>query len=187
MAMARLLWACVALAGLGLAGCGGETQNGQGNAGVSSPQAANDLKALEKVDELSTTVGFLKAANLEKLLSGPGSYTLFAPTNGAFAALPEDQRKQLESSEGRPQLVALLRQHMVPGYVTPGDFSSALARSGPRMELASLGAGPIMVRKQGDAILLGGSEGAAQIVGTGLSVGNSIVYKIDRILPAPGK
>src|SRR5207249_5699357 len=117
-----------------------------------------------------TTVGFLKAADLEKLLAGPGSYTLFAPTNGAFAALPEEQRKQLESSEGRPQLIALLRQHMMPGYVTPGDFSTAIARAGSRVELASLGAGPIVVRKQGDAVLLGEGDGAAQIVGTGLSI-----------------
>jgi hypothetical protein len=55
------------------------------------------------------------------------------------------------------------------------------------VQLASLGAGPIVVRKQGDAILLGEGEGAAQVVGTGLSVGNSIVYKIDRILPAPAQ
>ena len=185
--MARQLWACVALASLGLAGCGSQPQNAQGNASAGSPQAASDLKALDKVDDISTTVGLLKAADFAKLLSGPGSYTLFAPTNGAFAALPEDQRKQLESSEGRPQLIALLRQHMVPGYVTSGDFSSAIARSGSGVELASLGAGSIVVRKQGVAILLGEGEGAAQIVGTGLSVGNSIVYKIDRILPAPTK
>jgi uncharacterized surface protein with fasciclin (FAS1) repeats len=185
--MPQPLWACVALASLGLAACGSQSQNAQDNASAAAKQADGDLKALDKVDDLSTTVGFLKAADLEKLLSGPGSYTLFAPTNGAFAALPEEQRKQLESSEGRPQLIALLRQHMMPGYVTPGDFSTAIAHVGSRVELASLGAGPIVVRKQGDAILLGEGDGAAQIVGTGLSVGNSIVYKIDRILPPPAK
>ena len=185
--MARLLWACAAMVSLGLASCGSQSQNAQDNSSAAAKQADSDLKALDKVDDLSTTVGFLKAADLEKLLSGPGSYTLFAPTNGAFAALPEEQRKQLESSEGRPQLIALLRQHMIPGYVTPGDFSSAIARSGSPVELASLGTGPIVVRKQGEAIMLGEGDGAAQIVGTGLSVGNSIVYKVDRILPPPAK
>jgi uncharacterized surface protein with fasciclin (FAS1) repeats len=185
--MPRLFLACVAMTSLALVGCGGQAQKAQEKSGPASKQAESELKALDKVDDLSTTVGFLKAADLEKVLSGPGSYTLFAPTNGAFAALPEDQRKQLETSEGRPQLIALLRQHMVPGYVTPGDFTTAITRAGSRVELASLGAGPIVVRKQGDAIVLGEGEGAAQIVGTGLSVGNSIVYKIDRILPAPAK
>lgn len=185
--MRRLVLACAACASLGLAGCGGETQNAQANASANASQGNKDLEALAKVDDLSTAVRLLKAANLEKLLAGPGSYTLFAPTDGAFAALADDQRKQLENTEGRPQLVALLRQHMVPGYVTPGDFSTAIARSGSRVELASLGAGPIVVRKQGDAVMLGEGEGSAQIVGGGLSVGNSIVYRIDRILPPPAK
>jgi uncharacterized surface protein with fasciclin (FAS1) repeats len=181
--MPRLFGAFAAMASLALAGCGSQTTNAQENAGAPAAQGAKNLSALEKADDLSTATRLLKAADLEKLLTGPGSYTLFAPSDAAFNALPGDQRKQLESTEGRPQLIALLRQHMTPGYVTPGDFSTAVSRAGSRVELASLGAGPIVVRKQGDQVLLGDGANAARIVGGSVPVGNSIVYRIDNFLP----
>jgi uncharacterized surface protein with fasciclin (FAS1) repeats len=183
--MQRLLSACVVLASLGLAGCGSDSQNAQENAATNSAQAGQGVEAIGKAEGLATAARLLKLAGVEKLLGGPGSYTLFAPSDDAFASLPEDQRKLLESEEGRPRLVALLRQHMSPGYVTPGDISTALARTGPRVELASLGTAPISVRKQGEAVLLGEGEGAARIIGGSVPVGNSIVYRIDRILPPP--
>lgn len=182
--MRRLLLACSALASLGLAGCDGATSNTQGNA-AKDTEDGKSLSAVEEADGLSTAGRLLKSAGLEKVLTGPGSYTVFAPSDDAFAALPEDQRKLLESEEGRPQLLALLRQHITPGYVTPGDFSTAVARSGPRVEIASLGAGPIVVRQQGETVLLGEGDGAARIVGDSVPVGNSIVYRIDRVLPPP--
>lgn len=183
--MQRLRLACMVLASLGLAGCGGEAQNAQGNAAANATESNKGLAAVEEAEGLSTAGRLLKSAGLEKTLTGPGSYTVFAPSDEAFAALPEDQRKLLESEAGRPQLLALLRQHITPGYVTPGDFSAAVARSGPRVEVASLGAAPIVVRKQGEAILLGTGDGAARIIGGAVPLANSIVYRIDRVLPPP--
>jgi uncharacterized surface protein with fasciclin (FAS1) repeats len=183
--MVKLLWAGALALSVALAGCGSQSQNAQEQASTNAAKDSKGLAALEKVDDLSTATRLLKAADLEKLLTGAGSYTLFAPSDEAFDSLPGDQRKILESEEGRPQLIALLRQHMTPGYVTPGDFSTAVARAGSRVELASLGAGPIVVRKQGDDILLGDGTNAARIVGGSVPVGNSIIYRIDHILPPP--
>lgn len=185
--MRRQLLACAALVSLGLAGCGGEAQNAQDNASGNATQSNKGLAGVEEAEGLATAGRLLKAAGLEKTLTGPGSYTVFAPSDDAFAALPEDERKLLDSEEGRPQLVALLRQHITPGYVTPGDFSTAVARSGPRVEIASLGAAPIVVRQQGEAILLGTGDGAARIIGGSVPLGNSIVYRIDRVLPPPAR
>jgi len=182
--MRRLVLACVALAGLGLAGCGNDaTTNTQATA--NSAETDKSLSAVEKADGLSTAGRLLKEAGLEKVLTGPGSYTVFAPSDDAFAALPDDQRKLLESKQGRPQLLALLRQHITPGYMTPGDFTTAVTRSGPRVEISSLGAGPIIVRQQDEQVLLGDGVNPARIVGGSVPVGNSIVYRIDKVLPPP--
>jgi uncharacterized surface protein with fasciclin (FAS1) repeats len=118
------------------------------------------------------------------MLEGRGSYTIFAPSDEAFAALPGDQRQALEGEDGRPQLLGLLRQHMATGYLAQADIDKAAAGQ-DGVELASLGAAPITLRKNGDTILLGEGEGAARITGEPVPAGNSIVYRIDRVLPPP--
>jgi len=186
--MRRQLLACAALASIGLAGCGDEAGNGQANITANAAEADKGLAVVEDSDGLSTAGKLLKEAGLEMMLTGPGSYTVFAPSDDAFGALPEDQRKLLESEEGRPQLLALLRQHITAGYVTPGDLTTALEHARrPEIELASLGAAPIPVRKQGDTVLLGQGDTAARVVGGAVPIANSIVYRIDRILPPPGQ
>src|SRR5262245_14936616 len=90
------------VASLGLAGCDSAPQNAQANAASHAPGAAGGgLAIVEKAEGLSTAGRLLKTAGLERLLQGPGSYTIFAPSDEAFAALPGDERKLLESEEGR--------------------------------------------------------------------------------------
>ena len=177
--------ACTAALGLMLAGCGdgGETEN------VIVAKAKGDedgFATLADTEGLSTVSRLLKAAELDQLLEGRGSYTIFAPSDEAFAALPEDQRKALEQEDGRPELIALLRQHMTPGYVGAQDVAKALDSGKGKTELASLGAVPIVLRKQGQTTLVGEGAGAARIVGEPVALGNSIVYRLDRLLPPPG-
>lgn len=183
--MPKLIRTCVVLASLALAGCGSEGDRRSSAAdGQGSGASAIEAAAMDREVGLSTASRLLKLAGLDQLLSGPGSYTIFAPSDEVFAALPEDHRKRLESAEGRPQLQALLRQHMVSGYVTPADFRAAIEHQGPRVQLATLGAAPIVLRQRGDTILLGAGDQPARIVGQWVPVGNSIVYRIDRLLPA---
>lgn len=178
--MRRLLLTGAALLSLGLAACEGEPDAGNNQAAATGEKG---FDAFEDADGLSTAADLVEKAQLKEMLEGPGSYTLFAPSNQAFEAVPEDQRKALESDEGRPQLVALLRQHMASGYFTVEDMSKAVESGQGRVELASLGVAPIPVRTEGGALVLGQGDGAARIVGQPVTVGNSIVYRIDKLLP----
>ena len=168
--------------GMMLSACSGEGNQQQGNA-AHVEGGKTGLAALEGADGFSNAAKLLKTAQLDQMLSGNGSYTLFAPSDDAFAALPEAQRKALASEEGRPQLIAVLRQHMASGYLTSQDMAKALEDG--KAEIASLGAAPIALRKRGSDVLVGEGDQAARIVGTPVTMGNSIAYRIDRFLPPP--
>ncbi len=157
----------VAVAALGLGACDKGDDAATAAAGVSGAAATGDATLAETLgaaDDLSATSGLVKAAGLDKTFGGVGSYTMFAPTNAALAALPEADRKTLESPEGRVQLIALLSSHVSPGYIGRNELDAALARAGGSMTLASVGAAPIRLRKDGDAITFGDGEGVAGAV-----------------------
>lgn len=78
----------------------------QGDSGTLIDIAAAD-------PELSTFVSVVKAAGLEQTLSGPGPFTVFAPTNAAFANLREDALQTLLKPENKPRLLAILKAHVV--------------------------------------------------------------------------
>lgn len=180
--MRKLLIAGTAALSLGLSGCGDGGKSGNDTTAQVSGKVG--LDAIEDAEGLSTAAKMLKEAGLEKMLEGRGSYTIFAPSDEAFASLPEEQRKALEAEEGRPQLVALLRQHMASGYLTTEDIAKNAADA-DGLTLASLGAAPIAVRAQDKAILLGAGDDAARVIGDPVAAGNNIVYRIDRLIPPP--
>ena len=179
--MGRLLLAGAAAMTMGLAACGGGETDGNGQAVLEE----QDFGAFARAEGLSTAASLVERAQLREVLEGPGSYTFFAPSDEAFAALPADQRQALESEEGQPQLVALIRQHMAPGYFTSQDIAKAAQMQNGEVELASLGAAPIQAQESDGAIVLGSGEAAARVVGAPIRVENSLVYRIDRLLPPP--
>ena len=78
----------------------------------------NIVEVAASNDNFSTLVAAVSAAGLADTLSGPGPFTVFAPTNAAFDALPAGTVESLLLPENRDQLVAILTYHVVPGRVT---------------------------------------------------------------------
>lgn len=178
----------IAVAALGLGACDKSDDASPAAADASSAATTAGLplaQTLDDADDLSATAELVKAAGLDKTFGGVGSYTLFAPTNAAIAALPEAERKALESPDGRVQLIALLSSHVSPGYIGRTDLDAALARAGGSMTLASVGAAPIQLHKDGDAITLGDGDSAARVVGAPITASNGVIYAIDKVLPVP--
>ena len=77
--------------------------------------------------QFSTLVAAIKAAGLAETLKGDGPYTVFAPTNEAFAALPEGTVEELLKPENKAQLVAVLTYHVIPGRVMSADIAGKTA------------------------------------------------------------
>lgn len=179
--MRKLVVAALGGAALTLASCGNDAP--ANNVAEAAQSDTSIVEMLGGQSDLSTATGLLKSAGLEQTLNGVGSYTLFLPVNDAFESLPEDQRTALSAEEGRPQAIALIGQHISPGYVAREDMMRGLAAEGGAGQLATMGAQPLALRRQGDAVVIGTGEDGPRIVGDPVMARNGIVYRIDRVIP----
>lgn len=126
--------------------------------------------------DFSTLVTAVTEAGLAETLAGEGPFTVFAPTNAAFEALPEGT---LDSLLADPQgaLTDVLKLHVVSGRV---DAAAATAAAGGNVE--TLG-GPVSVQQQGESLLVGG----ATVVTTDIQASNGIIHVIDAVITEPAQ
>ena len=122
-------------------------------------------------DQFSTLVAAVQAAGLVETLKGPGPFTVFAPTNAAFAALPAGTVDSLLLPENRDQLVSILTYHVVPGAVTSDQLA------GQRLDVATV---------QGQTVHINGRNGVhvnnARVTQADILASNGVIHRIDRVL-----
>lgn len=117
-------------------------------------------------DQFSTLVAAVKAAGLVDTLNGDGPFTVFAPTNDAFAALPAGTVESLLEPENRDQLVAILTYHVVPGRIEASDLLGA-----QQAETVN-----------GQVVPIGLRVGNANVIATDIEASNGIIHVIDAVL-----
>ena len=122
-------------------------------------------------EDFSTLVAALKAADLVDVLAGEGPYTVFAPTNEAFAALPPGTVENLLKPENKDQLIAVLTYHVVPGAVYAEDVS--------KLDRATT--------VQGDSVAIAEQMGRvtvdnAHVVATDIEASNGVIHVIDAVI-----
>lgn len=148
--------------------------------------SANTLtEALGNAADLSISAKMIETAQLGTALDGAGSYTVFLPVDSAWTALEAAERQAIESAENRPQLIAVLRQHIAPGFVLAADLEKGLSAKNGTVTLTSMGTTPISLRRDGETIVLGSGGDAPRIVGQPIVAGNNVVYRIDKLIPPP--
>ncbi|WP_171235286.1 fasciclin domain-containing protein [Ruegeria sp. HKCCA6837] len=120
-----------------------------------------------------TLVAAVQAAELVDTLKGEGPFTVFAPTDDAFAALPEGTVADLLKPENKDQLVAILTYHVVPGKVMSGDLSDD-------MTAATVQGGDITIDLDSGVMV-----NDANVVQADIETKNGVIHVIDKvILPA---
>lgn len=122
-------------------------------------------------ENFSTLVAAVKAAGLVDTLQADGPYTVFAPTNDAFAKLPAGTVENLLKPENKDQLVAVLTYHVVPGKVYAKDvvnLSSATTVQGSDQD--------VMV--EGSSVMVDN----AQVVATDIGASNGVIHVIDSVV-----
>lgn len=82
--------------------------------------------AIGDAADLSTSARLIGTAELGSALDGEGSYTVFLPVDDAWESLETAELEAIESTENRPQLISVLRQHIAPGYVLASDLEKRL-------------------------------------------------------------
>jgi uncharacterized surface protein with fasciclin (FAS1) repeats len=141
------------------------------------PIGRDDIVAAAREAGLTTLVALADTAGLVGTLQGEGPYTVFAPTNEAFEALPQATRDSLLLPANRPRLQRLLRYHVVPGRIETNMLPMSVQTvEGSELAFEQSGA---------DYVVRDGGGGAVRVVTTDLNVTNGVVHVLDGVLTPP--
>ncbi len=134
--------------------------------------------------ELSTLVSAVKAAGLEKMLSEPGSYTVFAPTNNAFEKLPKKLSiAELAKPENKEMLTGILQYHVVAGEISSDKLVKAIEGANGKYKFNTVGGKELEASLKGDQIMIQDEKGnKAQVVLGNVEASNGIVHVINDVL-----
>lgn len=139
-------------------------------AAATTAQAKDIVDTAAGNDNFSTLVAAVKAAGLVETLKGDGPFTVFAPTNEAFAALPAGTVEDLLKPENKDKLTAILTYHVVPGKVMSTDLKddmTAKTAQGGDIKI-DLDNGPMV--------------NEANIVTADISTDNGVIHVIDKVI-----
>lgn len=132
---------------------------------------------------LTTLVAAVKAAGLVETLSGAGPFTVFAPTNDAFAKLPAGTVDNLVKPAAKADLTKILTYHVVPGKMSAADLTAAITAAGGKAELTTVQGGKLTATASGGTITLTDAKGGKSIVSQAdVNQSNGVVHVIDTVL-----
>lgn len=171
------------LATLGTAACGGQAQEPAtaDSASAESPvppaeQPSSDiLQTAAAAGSFSTLGAAIKAAGLEETLSGPGPFTVFAPTDDAFAKLPAGTVENLLKPENKAKLVAVLTYHVVSGNLLAKDVVTST-------KLKSVQGQELSVVVNGSQVSVDG----AKVIKTDIAASNGVIHVLDSVVLPKG-
>lgn len=124
--------------------------------------------------QFKTLAAALDAAGLTATLEGPGPFTVFAPTDDAFAKLPAGTVQNLLKPENKAQLVAILTYHVVAGKLTAADVVKAT-------ELKTVEGKPLEVKAENGAVMIDN----AKVTATDIDASNGVIHVIDSVVLPP--
>jgi uncharacterized surface protein with fasciclin (FAS1) repeats len=131
----------------------------------------------------TTLVAAVKAAGLVDTLEGPGPFTVFAPTNEAFAALPPGTVDALLKPENLDQLKQVLTYHVVAGRYTAGDLKRLIRKHGGRASLKTVEGEPLTVSMAGGRLWVTDAKGGRAEVTIGNVIqSNGVIHVVNRVL-----
>ncbi len=139
--------------------------------GATIAKAADIVDTAVSAGQFKTLVAAVQAAGLVDTLKGDGPFTVFAPTDEAFAKLPEGTLDDLLKPENKEQLVAILTYHVVPGKIMSADIA------GKKAEVATV---------QGSKLSVNATDGVkvdkATVVSADIETSNGVIHVIDTVV-----
>jgi uncharacterized surface protein with fasciclin (FAS1) repeats len=131
----------------------------------------------------TTLVAAVKAAGLVDTLKGPGPFTVFAPTNAAFEALPAGAVDGLLKPEMKADLTKVLTYHVVPGRLDAAALKSQIDTGGGSATLTTVAGAPLTARAGADGITLTDAKGnQARVTTADVMQSNGVIHVIDTVL-----
>ena len=134
-------------------------------------------------EDHTTLVAAVKAAGLVDTLEGPGPFTVFAPTNEAFAKLPSGTVDMLLMADNKPMLTKILTYHVVAGRLGSKEIAQAIKEGNGKAELNTVSGGKLWASMQGkDLILTDEKGGTARVTISNVYQSNGVIHVIDTVL-----
>ncbi|MGO9434333.1 MAG: fasciclin domain-containing protein [Terracidiphilus sp.] len=131
----------------------------------------------------TTLVAAVKAAGLVEVLEGPGPFTVFAPTNEAFAKLPAGTVDTLLKPENKEMLVKVLTYHVVPGRVRSADLMKQIKAGNGKAELKTVNGETLTATMNGKHIVLTDEKGDNSMVTiANVFQSNGVIHVVDTVL-----
>jgi uncharacterized surface protein with fasciclin (FAS1) repeats len=131
----------------------------------------------------TTLVAALKAADLVATLQSAGPFTVFAPTNAAFAKLPAGTVETLLKPENKATLAKILTYHVVAGNLNATAVLKAIKDGGGSVTLKTVSGGSLVASiKEGKVILTDEKGGVSTVVATDLAGSNGVIHVIDSVV-----
>jgi uncharacterized surface protein with fasciclin (FAS1) repeats len=153
---------------------------------ASAPAAPNIVATAISTGVHNTLVAAVKAAGLVDTLSSPGPFTVFAPTDTAFAKLPEGTVATLVKPQNKGTLTDILTYHVVAGKVTASDLVALIRKQGGTATLTTVSGGKLKARLSGDKIVITDAKGGVTAVTQAdVATSNGVIHVTDGVfLPA---
>ncbi|MBX6359725.1 MAG: fasciclin domain-containing protein [Acidobacterium ailaaui] len=131
----------------------------------------------------TTLVAAVKAAGLVDTLEGPGPFTVFAPTNEAFAKLPAGTVDNLLKPENKDQLTKVLTYHVVPGKINSAELKKMIKAGHGTAELKTVNGETLKAMMQGGHIVLQDEKGGtATVTIPDVYQSNGVIHVVDAVL-----
>ncbi len=151
-----------------------------GGAAMLPSRTIVDNAARSKVH--TTLVAAVKAAGLVDTLSGAGPFTVFAPTNAAFARLPAGTVDTLLRPENKPMLQSVLTYHVVAGRVSAAQLVGKIKAGGGMAKLATVQGGTLTARLMGGKVVLTDEKGGrATVTQADVYQSNGVIHVTDAV------
>ncbi len=131
----------------------------------------------------TTLVAAVKAAGLVDTLSGKGPFTIFAPTNDAFAKLPAGTVDTLVKPENKAQLTKILTYHAVPGKMSAADIMKAVKDGGGKASVKTVQGGTLTVVQSGSTLEITDAKGGkSKVTIADVNQSNGVIHVVDTVL-----
>ena len=143
---------------------------------ASKSQSMDIVDLAVSQDNLSTLVAAVKAGGLVETLKGKGPFTVFAPTNEAFAALPAGTLESLLKPENKDKLAQILTYHVVSGKVMSTDLKDG-------MTAKTVQGGDVKIAISKDGVKVND----AKVIKADVNASNGVVHVIDKVILPPSK
>jgi uncharacterized surface protein with fasciclin (FAS1) repeats len=131
----------------------------------------------------TTLVAAVKAAGLVDTLQGKGPFTVFAPTNEAFAKLPPGTVDTLLKPENKAMLVKILTYHVVPGRYSAADLMKMVKAGGGKATLKTVEGETLTLRENGSKVFISGEKsGVAEVTISNVNQSNGVIHVINTVV-----